>query len=109
MNTIAILPGGRKICFPSCKNMSRSTRRKRHIMDANFLSNRLDSGKERNITNNANLNLAHFNNSCVIEAQRINGIMDAIDTHDIFTGAAVLLDQYESLLVIKRCEIRKPG
>ena len=109
MNTIAILPGGRKICSPPCKNTSRYTRQKRQLPNKKYLNKMVDSGNDRNDTASASQQQGYSSNLCFSRAQVMNTTSNDISTYDIYSSAAFLVEQFEHLLAIKRCEIRQPG
>lgn len=109
MNTIAILPGGRNICSPPCKNTSRYTRQKRQVLNRKYSNKMQDSEKDINDTTSASQRRGYSSNLCFLKAQKMNTTSNDIKPYDIYSSAALLLDQFEHLLAIKRCEIRQPG
>ena len=106
MNTIAILPGGRQICSPPCKNVFNSTRQRRFAVD---VKNRKVLGNQPKKTLNLNSNQNHSMSSCVSQEAATNSTLKHISTHDIQSSGAIILNQFEDLLDVKRCFNTKPG
>jgi len=110
MNTIAILPGGRKLCSPPCKNISRPTRHKRQIFARKYSNNILSSKKGVKSNSETIGSLNQNIHSCVSSEQTIKRrIDDTSKMHNIYWMAVIMLNQFEDILELKRSLIRKQG
>lgn len=109
MNTIAILPGGRQICAPPCKNAFDTTRRRRHTGDVKNSKATVDSENHLKKTMNFNRNNNPSKKYGYSRETSVNSTLKIINSHDMQSSGAIILNQFEDLLDIKRCLKGKQG
>ena len=107
MNTIAILPGGRKLCSPPCRKYrgARDTEKQKEIYHS--LEKLASTDKfSTKTTKNINRIEDHVLNSCSDETNRT---INNLGKYNIYSSASITLHLFEDLLDIKRCLSRGEG
>ena len=107
MNTIAILPGGRKLCLPPCRKYrgKRDTDKQKEIHHS-LGKLPLTNNTSTKTTKNINRIQDSVVNSCSNET---NSTIDEFRKYNIYSSASIVLHLFEDLLDIKRCLSRGEG
>ena len=107
MNTIAILPGGRKLCLPPCRKYrgTRDTEKKKeiyHSVEKLASTNKFYTKTTKNINRIQDQVL----NSC---SNKTNSTINDLGKYNIYSTASITLHLFEDLLDLKRCLSRGEG